>query len=257
MQKYRSAMSSDTHTAHLATTSTLFDIIGYIDSPFVEKFGIPRQAGLIRSARSRIVLQPPFNRAEMVQGLEQFSHIWILFVFHDAIADGWKTTVRPPRLGGKKRIGVFASRSPHRPNHIGISAVRLENIIKENSGILIEISGADLLDGTPVVDIKPYLPYSDCIIEAADGFQETIKRLYPILFSAQAQIFCENYTRKTGRNLAQLITETLENDPRPASQKKDRKIFGISLWDVNIRWQIAADAVTVLSCELTTECQHR
>ncbi|MBE0584885.1 MAG: tRNA (N6-threonylcarbamoyladenosine(37)-N6)-methyltransferase TrmO, partial [Desulfofustis sp.] len=130
-------------------------IIGIIRSCYRQKFGIPRQAGLTPSASAELQLVRPFARREMIQGLEQFSHLWLLFLFHGVVGDGWQATVRPPRLGGRKRIGVFATRSPHRPNHIGLSAVRLLGIESDGDGVTLALGGVDLLDGTPVLDIKP------------------------------------------------------------------------------------------------------
>ena len=148
---------------------TIFPI-ARIHSCFSEKFGIPRQPGLAAKATARMEMLPPYDRSEMVRGLEKFSHIWIHFLFHDAITEGWRPTVRPPWLGGRKRVGVFASRSPHRPNFIGLSVVRLLEIHLEGKRLFLELAGVDFLDQTPVFDIKPYLPYSDRIIEATGGY---------------------------------------------------------------------------------------
>ncbi len=135
--------------------------IGVVHSCYTEKFGIPRQPGLVDKARATIELFSPYNRAEMVRKLESFSHIWVHFLFHDAVAEGWRPTVRPPGLGGQKRVGVFASRSPHRPNHLGISAVKLIGIKRVGQRLLLEVGGGDFLHGSPVFDLKPYIPYSD------------------------------------------------------------------------------------------------
>ena len=147
-----------------------FAPIGVIHSCFKEKFGIPRQPGLVPAARAVLELLPPYNRAEAVRGLEGFSHIWVSFVFHACLDAPWKPTVRPPRLGGNRRLGVFATRSTHRPNPIGLSAVELERIETGPGRVLLHLKGADLMDGTPVLDIKPYLPYSDVIPGATGGF---------------------------------------------------------------------------------------
>ncbi|MCK5516240.1 MAG: tRNA (N6-threonylcarbamoyladenosine(37)-N6)-methyltransferase TrmO, partial [Desulfobulbaceae bacterium] len=137
--------------------------IGVIHSCFSEKFGIPRQSGMVKSATAFLELLPPFNRKEMVRGLDGFSHIWVHFFFHQVVEEGWRPTVRPPWLGGKKRVGIFATRSPHRPNHIGMSAVKLVDIRREKKTYLIEVTGVDFLDQTPVLDIKPYVPYCDSV----------------------------------------------------------------------------------------------
>lgn len=221
--------------------------IGLIRSCYTEKFGIPRQPGMVASSRAQLELLVPFNREEMVRGLEQFSHLWVHFIFHQSLSEGWKPTVRPPWLGGQKRVGVFATRSPHRPNHLGLSVVRLEKVITGKS-IILELSGVDFLDKTPVVDIKPYVPYSDSISKASCGFAQGEVPDVEISFSAAAKDFCHKYQLAFGRELALLIVETLEQDPRPASQKGVRESFGMQLWDVNIRWKVVEGSFFVESC---------
>lgn len=222
--------------------------IGIIHSCFTEKFGIPRQPGMVPSATARLELLPPCNRVEMVRGLEQFSHIWVHFLFHRTVAEGWRPTVRPPWLGGQKRVGVFASRSPHRPNHMGLSAVKLEAIVVEKGSIFLDLSGVDFLDQTPVLDIKPYVPYSDRLESVACGYAHGMQPEVSITFDAEALAFCANYERETGRNVVQLIREMICNDPRPASQKKRKSRFGMLLWDVNIRWCVEGAFVRVEEC---------
>ena len=222
--------------------------IGVIRSCFTEKFGIPRQPGMVRSATARLEFLPPFNREEMVRGLDQFSHIWIHFIFHETVAEGWKPTVRPPWLGGRKRIGVFASRSPHRPNHLGLSAVRLEAVVHREGKIWLELSGIDLLDGTPVIDIKPYIPYSDCIAGASGGYAHGCQAELPVVFDAGPAAFCSRYMVETGRNIELLIEEMIRHDPRPASQKGSKNRFGMLLWDVNVRWSVEPDCFRVEEC---------
>lgn len=226
--------------------------IGVIHSCFTEKFGIPRQSGMIDAATAHLELYSPFDREEMVRGLDQFSHLWVNFLFHKTVAEGWKPTVRPPWLGGKKRVGVFASRSPHRPNHLGISAVRLLAVTSRQGRYGLDIGGVDLLDGTPVVDIKPYLPYSDAVIGATQGFggvgQEQ-KEQRSVVFSETAEIFCDNYKALTGRDVRSLVKEMVGHDPRPASQKNNKTRFGMLLWDVNIRWRVEGRRFLVESCE--------
>ncbi len=226
--------------------------IGVIHSCFKEKFGIPRQPGLVKHSTATIELFPPFNREEMVRGLEGFSHVQVLFLFHQAVAEGWRPTVRPPRLGGKTRVGVFACRSPHRPNHIGLSAVRLETV-RTTGGVCLDVSGVDFLNDTPVLDIKPYVPYSDSIEDASDGFTGTEDAGGAedgmISFSGQATAFCSDYEEENGRPLRLLITEMLERDPRPRSQRERKTEFGMLLWDVNIRWRMEAGSVVVEKIE--------
>lgn len=223
--------------------------IGTIHSCFTEKFGIPRQPGMVKSATARLELFPPYNREEMVRGLEQFSHIWVHFLFHQTVEEGWKPTVRPPWLGGQKRVGVFASRSPHRPNHLGLSVVRLEAVVWEKGKIFIELSGIDFLDQTPVFDIKPYIPYSDCIQSASCGYARGEKPAVDVAFSENAEAFCKDYFEKTGRNIRQLVDDMIRHDPRPASQKGNKCNFGMLLWNVNIRWTVHGDSFFVESCE--------
>lgn len=224
------------------------EVIGHINSCFKEKFGTPRQSGLAPSAEARLRLVEPFNRREMVRGLEEFSHIWIQFLFHQARDEGWKTTVRPPRLGGNERKGVWATRSPHRPNFIGLSAVQLKHI-NFDKGVELVLAGVDLLDGTPVVDIKPYLVSSDCIDDASEGWAGRTFEKLAIEFLPTAVEFCRYYENETGVPLQQLITEILREDPRPPSQREKKETFGMLLYDVNVRWQIRGDCCSVISCE--------
>jgi len=223
--------------------------IGTIHSCFTEKFGIPRQPGMIQSATARLELFPPFNREEMVRGLEQFSHIWVHFLFHQTVEEGWKPTVRPPWLGGRKRVGVFASRSPHRPNHMGLSVVRLDGVVVEKGIHFLELSGVDFLDQTPVLDIKPYIPYSDCIQSASCGYAHGERPVVQVVFSENAETFCTGYRKKTGRDIRRLIEDMIRHDPRPASQKGNKSSFGMLLWNVNIRWKAEEDSFYIESCE--------
>ncbi|MBB5347480.1 tRNA (N6-threonylcarbamoyladenosine(37)-N6)-methyltransferase TrmO [Desulfoprunum benzoelyticum] len=226
--------------------------IGRIHSCFTEKFGIPRQPGLVAEAKATLEILPPFDRREMFKGLERFSHLWLHFIFHGTLVEGWKNTVRPPWLGGRTRVGVFASRSPHRPNFLGLSVVRLLALRFENSKILLELGGIDLLDQTPVVDIKPYLPYSDRITEATSGYAMTIPASVAVSFSEEVVAFGMNYRNEYGRDILRLIGQILKQDPRPASQKETGREFGMQLWDVNVRWQAREKDFLVLSCRQVT-----
>ncbi len=222
--------------------------IGVIHSCYTEKFGIPRQAGLVEKALAGIWLFSPFGRNESLKDLESFSHIWVQFYFHDVSAEGWKATVRPPGLGGRRRVGVFASRSPHRPNHIGLSAVRLLDIDIREDGAHLLVAGGDFLDGSPVLDIKPYLVYSDCLEDARSGYADTPRAPIRVVFGRQAEDFCAAYFHRMKRDLRGLIVETLRQDPRPASQKNREKHFGMRLWDVNVRWLAQHQLFTVTKC---------
>jgi len=232
------------------TTKVTMEVIGVVTSCFPEKFGIPRQAGVAPSAPATIELISGFNRKEMVRGLETFSHIWVQFLFHESLLEGWKATVRPPRMGGAERVGVFATRSPHRPNHIGLSAVRLLGVRLSGDSVHLDIGGVDLLDGTPVLDIKPYIPYSDCLEEATRGWLPSPQQEIGVEYSEQAESFCRSYQMSNKRPLARLIREVLVSDPRPSSQKDRRFEFGFLLWDVNVRWKVSGDTFLVIRCEL-------
>jgi tRNA-Thr(GGU) m(6)t(6)A37 methyltransferase TsaA len=191
-----------------------FAPIGVVRSCFREKFGIPRQPGLASAARATLELLPPYNQPAAVRGLEGFSHLWLVFAFHGIPAGRWQPTVRPPRLGGNRRLGVFATRSTFRPNPIGLSAVKLERIATDHGKVVLHLAGVDVLDGTPVLDIKPYLPYADCIPTATGGFATEVPPSgLAVEFSPAAAAFCAALPVGDPR---ELITQLLRQDPRPA-----------------------------------------
>lgn len=216
-----------------------FSAIGEVRSCFKEKFGIPRQPGLAPSARAEILIYPDFARPEAFAGLDECSHIWLQFVFH-AVDGAWRPKVRPPRLGGNKSLGVFASRSPNRPNPIGLSVVSYLGARKNDDGYVLEIAGADLLDGTPILDIKPYVPYVDAVLDAVNQIAPQAPAIYPVHFSEAAANYCSVYDEaKSGRAdvLMTLVTEVLQQDPRPQYQAVDEnRLYGMRLFDLNIRW---------------------
>ncbi len=223
--------------------------IGHVKSPYSQKFGIPRQAGLTPSLRSEVWLQSPYGNQESLRGLETCSHIWLLFLFHKTHKEGWKPTVRPPRLGGKKRLGVFATRSPHRPNPIGMSVVELHAVRSAEQHMVLEISNADLIDGTPIIDIKPYVPYADQQANADYPLVEKpVSLAQEIIFSPKAQQQAEIWSKARAIPLFDHISEVLRCDPRPAHlrHKIDRE-YGLSLYDLNIRWRINQHTIEVLS----------
>ena len=221
--------------------------IAVIRSPFKEKFATPRQSGLTPSVKARIEFLPEFSSSESVRGLEGFSHIWLLFIFSRHIDQGWSPTVRPPRLGGNRRVGVFASRSPFRPNPIGLSVVRLLDINNKAGTLSLEIQGADLIDGTPIIDIKPYIPYADNIPNAQGGFADSEQQpCLEIIFSAKARGKLRDFSSQTPE-LETLIRETLSLDPRPAyrHQGGDQRSYGCRLDRYNIRWQVEGEQVII------------
>ncbi|MEA5444948.1 tRNA (N6-threonylcarbamoyladenosine(37)-N6)-methyltransferase TrmO [Gammaproteobacteria bacterium AB-CW1] len=219
------------------------DIIADLFTDFPEKFGIPRQAGQAPSSQGRVVLRPAFARPEAVRGLEGYSHIWLLFQFHQA--QGWRPTVRPPRLGGNRRLGVFASRSPFRPNPIGLSVFRLEGIDCDD-GVCLHVSGVDILDGTPVLDIKPYLPWADCV-SAQGGFADEVPATLTVSLSRQAESSLAQMAE--GNRLRSLLAQTLGLDPRPAYHEDPERIYFSNLAGLEVQWRICEDVVEVLSVD--------
>ncbi len=228
-----------------------FKPVGIVRSCFSEKFGIPRQPALVPAARATLELLPPFDRPEALKGIEGFSHLWLLFVFHACPPHDGSLTVRPPRLGGNRRLGVFATRGTHRPNPIGMSVVELERVDCEAERCSLRIRGADLLDGTPVLDIKPYLPYADSLPGASGGFAEAAPLpSLEVAFSeaAEAQLAEFEPSRPA---LRELIVQTLQYDPRPAYRQgqDDDKVYGMRLYDLDVRWTVQGKIVRVVAIE--------
>jgi tRNA-Thr(GGU) m(6)t(6)A37 methyltransferase TsaA len=225
--------------------------IGHVCSCYQERFGIPRQPGLVTAADASLELLPPWNRAEAVRGLEDFSHLWVLFLFHASGTARPGLTVRPPRLGGNRRLGVFASRSPFRPNGIGLSAVRLLAIDRAPGRLSLRLGGADLLDGTPVLDIKPYVPYADCLPGARGGFASTPPEPHlAVTFAAAAER--ELAARgSAGERLRRLITQVLAQDPRPGYRRHqpDSRDHGLRLAGLEVRWRVTGGAALVTAVQ--------
>lgn len=222
------------------------DAIGVIRSCFKEKFGIPRQPGLVDAAEAALELLPPYDRAEAVRGLDGFSHVWLIFGFHATAGQGWRPTVRPPRLGGNTRLGVFATRSTFRPNPLGLSVVRLAGIDTE-AGVRLRLAGVDLLDGTPVYDIKPYLPYADAVPTAQGGFApDNPATPVAVTFSAQAERQLQLLQRERPR-LRELVSELLAYDPRPAYRDDAAagRDYGVKLFDLDVRWRMLGEMAEV------------
>lgn len=218
--------------------------IGFLRSPYKEKFSVPRQPGLVPSARATLVLCGDANTPEAVRGIEQFSHLWLLFLFDQNLSAGWRPTVRPPRLGGNDRIGVFASRATFRPNGIGMSAIKLLGVRQEKGQVLLDLAGVDLVDGTPVIDIKPYIPYSDNLPDASGGFAAETPELLPVEFTPAALAQLDG---KDAAYQQAVIEEVLAQDPRPAYKKgkTDDKGYGVLLFDYNVRFRFVGDKVLV------------
>ncbi|WP_346796232.1 tRNA (N6-threonylcarbamoyladenosine(37)-N6)-methyltransferase TrmO [Halomonas sp. Bachu 37] len=217
--------------------SFALDAIGVIESDYPDKFGIPRQPGLALDARATLVLAPPYNDPLSVRGLEAFSHLWLSFIFHQS-PERWTPLVRPPRLGGNAKVGVFASRSTHRPNRLGLSLVELVDI-DTRQGVRLVLRGCDLVSGTPVVDIKPYLPWAESRPEARAGFAPEAPTQLPVCFSAEAEATLA--VRSDNESLRALIIQVLRQDPRPAYHDRKRKtgdarVYGVRLRDVDVRF---------------------
>lgn len=210
------------------------DILAIARSPYKEKFAIPRQPGLAPSVLTRVELQAPFDDPGAFQGLERVSHIWLIFCFHGVGSRPESLRVRPPRLGGNQRIGVFATRSTHRPNGLGQSLVRIEKI----EGTTLLVSGADLLDGTPIVDIKPYVPYTDSVPDATNTIAPSAPESLEVSWSEEARQQATTEAARLNENVVAVIGECLAQDPRPAYQAHDpEREYGVRLWDLNVRWR--------------------
>jgi tRNA-Thr(GGU) m(6)t(6)A37 methyltransferase TsaA len=216
-------------------------IIARMKSDFATKFGIPRQSGLVEELRSTIVFEPEFRNTDALRGIEDYSHLWIIWQFSEAVRQGWSPTVRPPRLGGNTRMGVFATRSPFRPNNLGLSCVKLLGVEHtENYGTVLHVGGADLMDGTPIFDIKPYIPYADCQPEASGGFTATAGD-----FILKVE-FPEDLLSRLPEEKRKAAAEVLSHDPRPSYQRKPDRIYGLTFAGYDIRFTVKEDVLTVV-----------
>lgn len=215
------------------------NIIAKIHTDFPEKFGVPRQSGLVKELTGIIVFEKEYRNPDAVRGLEQFSHIWLLWQFSEAKKANWSATVRPPRLRGK-RMGVFATRSPFRPNDIGLSCVKLEKVeLDKIRGPILQVSGVDLLDGTPIYDIKPYLPYTDCHPEANNGFaEEYVEDRLEVVID-------EILLKKLPEKKREALIGVLAQDPRPAYVLDEERIYGVNFAGFNVRFQVVGRTLTV------------
>lgn len=219
-------------------------IIGRIVTDFSSKFGLPRQSGLVETITGKIVFEEEFRVTEAFRGLEEFSHIWILWQFSEAVRDGWSPTVRPPMLGGNKRVGVFATRSPFRPNSIGLSSVKLERIdYTDKDGPVLYVSGCDLMDGTPIYDIKPYLPYTDSHPDASGGFTSALAdRSLEVSISDDLLSVIPEDKRET-------LISVLSQDPRPSYQNDSERVYGFGFAGCEIKFTVFDGVLTVVSAE--------
>ena len=218
--------------------------IAYIRTDFPEKFGIPRQSGLA-AAKGKIIFEKMYRSAQAVRGIENYSHLWILWEFSESIRDQWSPTVRPPRLGGNERVGVFATRSPFRPNPIGLSCVRLDGVeMSAEYGPVLYVTGADLMDKTPIYDIKPYLPYADAYPEAVGGFAEERKSYrLEVVFSEQCrEMFAQQELK--------VLEEILSQDPRPSYQEDPNRVYGMAYAGREVKFKVENGTVLVCGCEV-------
>lgn len=220
--------------------------IAHIRTDFPEKFGIPRQSGLARSLRGRIVFEPEYRNPDALRGLEDFSHIWLIWEFSaNRSTSSWQPTVRPPRLGGNASMGVFATRSPFRPNPLGLSCIKLESIeFSTNEGPVIHVCGADLMDGTPIYDIKPYIRYADARPEAVCGYVDSLEeRSLKVFFPTDLS------EKISDKSVIPALIETLRLDPRPSYHDDSERIYGLSFSDFNVRFKVQGGVLTVVNVE--------
>lgn len=221
-------------------------IIAHIENDFSTKFGIPRQSGLVNSLRSRIVFAPEYRNPDAFRGLEDFSHVWLIWEFSQAVRQKWSPTVRPPRLGGNTRMGVFATRSPFRPNPVGLSAVQLEEVVLHGADApYLVVSGADLMNSTPIYDIKPYLPHIDSHPDARGGFA------VPAAEHRLKVVFPEQWLEKVPEQLRDGLTEVLAQDPRPSYQHDPERIYGFGFARLEVKFTVDGDVLTV--CGVTAQ----
>ena len=214
--------------------------IARMRSDFSTKFGIPRQSGLVEQLRSTIVFEPEFRNPDALRGIEEFSHLWLIWQFSEAVRQGWSPTVRPPRLGGNTRMGVFATRSPFRPNNLGLSSVRLLGVEQtKDFGMVLHVGGADLMDGTPIFDIKPYIPYGDCHMDSTGGFTD---RAGEFLLDVD---FPRELLEKLPPDKREAAMAVLSHDPRPSYQRNEDRIYGMTFAGQDIRFTVREDTLTV------------
>ncbi|MBW0146854.1 tRNA (N6-threonylcarbamoyladenosine(37)-N6)-methyltransferase TrmO [Marinobacter arenosus] len=230
------------HPSRPASEALTLTPIAYTRSCFQDKFGVPRQPGLTRYAHAELVIEAPFDREDAFRGLESASHLWLTFQFHEAVRAEWRPVVRPPRLGGNKKMGVFASRSPFRPNSLGLSVVRNRGLVRKDGRLILRISDHDLIEGTPILDIKPYLPFADSVPDASLGWADAppTDRL-PVTFLPEAELQLETLNPEAYPDLRLLIEDVVSYDPRPSFRRgrEEDRIYGAHLYDLNVRFRFA------------------
>jgi len=237
---------------------TSVETIAVLHSPYKEKFAVPRQPGLVKSAKAELEILAPYDDINAFAGLEAYSHLWLVFIFHKNRKQTWKPMVRPPRLGGNKRLGVFATRSPFRPNPLGLSLVEFHGIKRKNGKLYLLLSNIDLVDQTPIVDIKPYIPYADSKPNAIAGFApHEPEHIVSVHFCEQATQQLNNHQVKYP-SLKQFVREVLQQDPRPAYKKDqiDSKIYSVHLLDFNISWTTQGNQTTVINIDIIEVVDH-
>ncbi|KXO10962.1 MULTISPECIES: tRNA (N6-threonylcarbamoyladenosine(37)-N6)-methyltransferase TrmO [Marinobacter] len=237
-------MTRPRHKSRPANEALTLSPIAITRSCFKDKFGVPRQPGLTRHAHAELLIQSPFDREDAFRGLETASHLWLTFQFHEAIRAEWRPVVRPPRLGGNKKIGVFASRSPFRPNSLGLSVVRNEGLIRKNGQLVLRISDHDLIEGTPILDIKPYLPFADSVPEASLGWAESAPtERADVAFSPEASAQLATLPVEEYPDVRALIEDVVSYDPRPSFRRgrDEERIYGANLYDLNVRFRFVND----------------
>ena len=226
-------------------------VIARMKSDFPSKFGMPRQSGLVDELRSTVIFEPEFRNPDALRGIEGYSHLWLIWQFSEAVRSDWSPTVRPPRLGGNTRMGVFATRSPFRPNSLGLSSVKLLGVEHtEEYGTVLHVGGADLMDGTPIFDIKPYIPYGDCHPEATGGFTDTAGEF---LLTVD---FPEQLLQKLPEDKRSAAIGVLSHDPRPSYQKDPDRVYGLPFAGFDIRFTVADSHLTVLEVLSESESCH-
>ena len=221
--------------------------IAHIRNDYTAKFGIPRQSGLVEEVISAIVFEPEYRNADAFRGLEGWSHLWLIWIFSEAVRDTWSPTVLPPRLGGKTRMGVFATRSPFRPNPIGLSSVKLVDFdLHTKEGPVLYVAGADLMDGTPILDVKPYLPYTDSHPDAVGGFAEPVREYHLEV------VFPEQWLSQVPQRLRTPVMGLLAQDPRPSYQNDPDRVYGVAFGGYDFRFRVKDGVLTVCEVEKLT-----